>query len=308
MPLSSSVASESMIEFGGLFSVLPTPFTTRGAVDLDSLRRLVGFTVGAGAKGIVALGVMGEAAELDEEERAEVIAGILDERGGLPVVVGVSHPQTDVAARRAADAVSVGADSVMVAIPPERNRLIEHVATVARAAGGAPLILQDYPKIGHPPVAADDLVAAIRSVPAITAIKAEHPPTAAKMAAVHARAPHIAQLGGLGGLWSFWELEAGSSGCMTGFAIPELLIELIRAAHAGDRDRAWRLYSQALPALVWESQPDVELRHRKSMLQVRGLITSTHVRVPSPQTPRAQLEARALFDAVSAAGFQLASF
>jgi 4-hydroxy-tetrahydrodipicolinate synthase len=143
-------------------------------------------------------------------------------------------------------------------------------------------VLQDYPKLGHPPVTAEQLAEAARAVPAVACVKAEDPPTADKIAALRALAPDLPQLGGLSGLWSLWELEAGSAGCMTGFALPELLVALTSAAADGDRVRAGAIYRRALPALVWESQPGAELALRKALLVARGVIASPAQRAPAP--------------------------
>ncbi len=289
-----------MTEFGGLFSVLATPFDRDGALDLSSLRRLVRFTLDAGASGLVALGVMGEAAHVEDSERERLMAVVVEETAGsVPIVVGASDPDSGVAAERAARAQDLGADAVMIAVPPAAEQLAEHLGAVAVAAPGADIVVQDYPALGHPPVAVADLVAAARAVPAIRAIKAEHPPTAAKVAAVHARAPELAQLGGLGGLWSLWELEAGARGCMTGFALPELLVELTAAAAGGDWERARELHRRALPALVWESQPGAELALRKTMLHARGLIAHPRLRAPAPVMGDAAVTARRLLAELS---------
>ena len=282
-----------MTEFTGLFSVLATPFDADGRLDLPSLRRLVRFMLDAGASGLVRLGIMGEAAHLTIDERAQLLEIVVAETdGAVPVVVGVSDSSSDLAAARGVHARKLGADALMVTVPAAAERLTAHLAAVAAAAPGVPLVLQDYPRSGHPPVTAEQLANAARAVPAVAAIKAEDPPTSAKIAAVRALAPKLPQLGGLGGLWSLWELEAGSAGCMTGFAIPELLVEL--AAAAGDRVRAGDIYRRAVPALVWESQPGAELALRKTLLCARGAIATPRVRAPSPPIPGAEATARRL--------------
>jgi 4-hydroxy-tetrahydrodipicolinate synthase len=281
--------------FRGLFSVLATPFDDDLRLDAQSLRHLVRFKLAAGASGLVALGVMGEAAQLDDEERARVMQVVVAEvAGDVPVVVGISDHDSGIAAARAVRACELGAAALMLAVPAEVERLVPHLEAVARAAPGVPLVLQDYPKSGHPPVTAEQLVEAARAVPAVSCLKAEDPPTADKIAAVHALAPALPQLGGLSGLWSLWELEAGSSGCMTGFAVPELLVALTAAAADGDWEHAGEIYRTALPALVWESQPGAELALRKALLVARGVIASPAQRAPSPPVAGAPAAAQRL--------------
>ncbi|MCD6727731.1 MAG: dihydrodipicolinate synthase family protein [Solirubrobacteraceae bacterium] len=281
-----------MILYEGLFHVLVTPFDVDGRVDAQSLRRLVEFAVGAGARGLTALGVNGEAAHLDDHERDLVLDTVLEVVGGrVPVVVGVSDPDTRVAAARAARAAQAGAAALMLAVPPEVDRLRSHLEVVASAASGLDVVLQDYPASGHPRVAADVLAAAAREVSSVRAVKAEDPPTPAKIAELAGLAPNVAQLGGLGGLWLLWELRAGARGTMTGFAFPEALAAIVADAASGDWESARSRYVDALPALVWEAQPAVGLLLRKTLLARRGLIDTALLRAPAPAVPDAAAQA-----------------
>jgi 4-hydroxy-tetrahydrodipicolinate synthase len=58
------------LSYSGVYSVLATPFTPSGDVDLESLKRVVDLAVKAGVDGVTALGVTGEVARLDDKERA----------------------------------------------------------------------------------------------------------------------------------------------------------------------------------------------------------------------------------------------
>jgi 4-hydroxy-tetrahydrodipicolinate synthase len=281
------------MEIGGLFHVLVTPFAAGGGLDEASLRRVVAFAVEAGSAGLVALGVQGEAAHLDAGERAAVMRIVGDEAAGaVPVVVGVSAADGAVAAARAAEAAAVGASGVMVAVPPDADRLSEHVAGVA--AAGLPVVLQDYPPAGHPPVPAAALADTAAAVPAVACVKAEDPPTPAKIRALAELAPRLPQLGGLGGLLLWWELEAGSRGAMTGFAYPEALAAIVAAHAAGDAEGSRRRYEAALPALVWEAQPAVGLALRKALLAQRGIIADARTRAPHPPVPDAAAQAASI--------------
>ena len=52
----------------GVYSVLPTAFTSAGDLDDASLRRVVDLFIAAGVNGVTALGVTGEVARLDDRE------------------------------------------------------------------------------------------------------------------------------------------------------------------------------------------------------------------------------------------------
>ena len=85
-------------------------------------------------------------------------------------------------------------------------------------------------------------------------------------------------LTGLGALYGGFDLARGSHGFMTGFAFPEVLIAMVRAARDKQFDRANELYHRFLPLIVFEQQPGVAVR--KEIFRLRGLIDTGTVRHP----------------------------
>jgi 4-hydroxy-tetrahydrodipicolinate synthase len=65
------------LKIQGVFSVLPTPFTSGGLVDAESLCRVVDLFITAGVNGLTALGVTGEVARLTEAERVRVLGTVV---------------------------------------------------------------------------------------------------------------------------------------------------------------------------------------------------------------------------------------
>ena len=101
-------------------------------------------------------------------------------------------------------------------------------------------------------------------------------------------------------LYGGFDLEQGTEGFMTGFAFPEVLMAIDRAAREGNVERAHAIYAQFLPLLVFEQQPGVGIR--KEVYRLRGLIECGRVRRPAPQVSTvaaaalaAQIE-RSLYD------------
>lgn len=79
------------MSFGGVFSVLPTPFSTAGDVDPDSLRRVIDLFLAGGVNGVTALGVTGEVARLTDRERDHVLDTVVSHVAGrVPVVAGTT--------------------------------------------------------------------------------------------------------------------------------------------------------------------------------------------------------------------------
>jgi 4-hydroxy-tetrahydrodipicolinate synthase len=68
---------------------------------------------------------------------------------------------------------------------------------------------------------------------------------------------------------------------MTGFALPDLLVEIVAAHRAGEAERARSTFERALPLLVFEAQPVVGLAVRKEILRRRGAIATATLRAPA---------------------------
>ena len=77
-----------------------------------------------------------------------------------------------------------------------------------------------------------------------------------------------------------FEMERGADGAMTGYAFPELLIDVVKLSKAGKRDAAHDLFDAHLPLIRYEQQPGAGLAVRKYVLQKRGVIASSAQRKP----------------------------
>ena len=65
---------------------------------------------------------------------------------------------------------------------------------------------------------------------------------------------------GNGGLFLDFEMERGADGAMTGYAFPELLIDVVRLSKEGKRDAAHDLFDAHLPLIRYEQQPGAASR------------------------------------------------
>jgi 4-hydroxy-tetrahydrodipicolinate synthase len=120
----------------------------------------------------------------------------------------------------------------------------------------------------------------LAELPGIAALKEEAVPTAPKIRALlrGMSARTVPILTGLGALYAQFDLEAGCAGFNTGFAFPEALMAMVKAAKAGDLDSVRALYTRFLPLIVFEQQPGVAIR--KEILRLRGLLASNRARHP----------------------------
>jgi len=142
-------------------------------------------------------------------------------------------------------------------------------------------------------------------VGAITAVKLEDPPTPQKVTVVRDRAPEGFKIfGGLGGVFLLEELRRGANGTMTGFAFPELLVEIHRAYAAGAERDAAETFFRCLPLIRFEFQEAIGVAIRKRIYRLRGVIADDHVRAPS--TPLDDVTAGELDELAAFTGLSLA--
>lgn len=270
----------------GVYPVLPTTFDASGELDLDSFRRLVRFVAETGAQGMLVLGVMGEAPKLLAGERAAIVEAAVQEAGGLPVVVGATHPSVAGASSLVVAAARAGAAAALIA-PPRLDRaagddvMVDYFSAVA-SGSELEIVLQDHPASSGVTLPAGLITRLASEVGAVTAVKLEDPPTPQKVTAVRAEAPKGFRIfGGLGGVFLLEELGRGANGTMTGFAFPELLVQIHRA-YAGGRGReATETFFRYLPLIRFEFQEAIGLAIRKRIYRLRGVIADDHVRAPS---------------------------
>jgi len=266
----------STVRLQGVFSVLPTAFHDDDSLDLDGTAALVRAHVAAGVAGLTSLGVMGEAAELTETERLLVLTTVIAAAGSTPVVVGVTGPDADVVASRSRAAAAAGVGGLMVS-PTATLPLPDAVA--AAAGGGLPIVIQDYPAGSGVRIALDDVVAVASAQSLVVGLKAEAPPTSGTIAALRERSPELGVVGGLGATFLIDELRAGATGAMTGLAVPEHLVSIVRT-FPSDPAGAEREWTALLPLIRLEAFPPFNLAARKEVWRLRGVIGSARCRLP----------------------------
>ncbi len=277
----------------GVYIISATPFTETGAVDAASTERLVEFYVDSGVAGITILGMMGEAPKLASEETEAFLKLVLARVAGrLPVVVGVSGPGLDNLVRLSHTAMDQGAAGVMVAPVPglgHDDKLYGYYAELfARLGGDIPLVYQDYPQATGVQLSVACFNRLVADFPSLVMLKHEDCPGLAKLSAIRVAGEtgtirRVSILTGNGGLYLPQELARGADGAMTGFAYPEMLVQVVDRFRAGDRDGAEDLFDAYLPLIRHEQQPGFGLAVRKEVLRRRSVIACAATRAPGPK-------------------------
>jgi 4-hydroxy-tetrahydrodipicolinate synthase len=274
-------------EARGVYVIAVTPFHPDGRIDMESCDRMVDFYLSAGATGLTVLGMMGEAPKLTVEESRDVVARILTRVAGrVPVVVGVSAPgfaQIDTLTRMVMD---LGAAGVMVA-PPGHLRTDDQIVTyyrqVAEVLGDVPFVLQDFPLATGVQMANGVIARIVNELPGCVCLKHEDWPGLEKISALRREGVlnrRISILCGNGGVFLPEEMARGADGAMTGFAYPEMMVDVVTHHARGEMDRARDLFDAYLPLARFEQQPGLGLAIRKYTLARRGIIAHDALRKP----------------------------
>jgi 4-hydroxy-tetrahydrodipicolinate synthase len=283
----------------GVYLITVTPFTDSGALDASSTDRMVDFCLERGVTGLTVLGIMGEAPKLTMQESEALVQQVLARvQGRVPVVVGASAPGFAAMKELTERVMSLGASGVMVA-PPSSVRTDDQILgyfdmvseTLASVSGaqGVPWVLQDHPVATGVQMSARTIMNIVRNAPNCVMLKHEDCPGLAKLSAIKAAMDsqelrRISILtGNGGGLFLPEELTRGADGAMTGFAYPEMMVDVCAAHAAGDVERAHDLFDAYLPLARYEQQSGIGLAVRKHLFVQRGVIASAFVRKPGPK-------------------------
>jgi 4-hydroxy-tetrahydrodipicolinate synthase len=189
----------------------------------------------------------------------------------------------------ARDAMEAGAQGVMIAPPPTLrtdDSIVAYYRQAREAIGDdVHFALQDYPLAFSVVMTPQVLRRIVTDNPSCVMLKIEDWPSLEKISAVRALEKEgmrrVSILTGNGGIFTELELDRGSDGAMTGYAFPDMLVELVTLAKAGKRDGAHDLFDAHLPLIRYEQQPGVGLAVRKYILQKRGVIASDAQRKPA---------------------------
>lgn len=284
----------------GVYIISATPFAEDGTIDYASADRLVEFYIEKQVTGITILGMMGEAPKLSGEESTAFLRHMLTRvNGRVPVIAGVSGAGLDnmkILANRSMDG---GAAGVMVAPSGGQNteqKLYNYFAQICEALGeDTPLVYQDFPLSTGVHISVPLFNRLVADMPQIVMLKHEDWPGLNKLSAIRAASDagevrRVSILTGNGGIFLPQELARGADGAMTGFAFPEMLVQVVELHRQGKLDEAEDVFEMYLPLVRHEQQPGFGLAVRKEVLRRRGIIANAGTRQPGPSLTSADHE------------------
>ena len=135
--------------FRGLGIALITPFTEEGAVDYESLSRLIDYQLDNGADFLCILATTGETPCLSLAERAQIKSAIVRQVAGrVPILMGCGGNNTAAVVDELKNGDFSGIDGILSVCPyynkPSQEGLYQHFKAVA-AATELPVVLYNVP-------------------------------------------------------------------------------------------------------------------------------------------------------------------
>jgi 4-hydroxy-tetrahydrodipicolinate synthase len=273
----------------GVYAIAVTPFMPDGAVDTASIDRVTDFYLSCGVSGLTILGILGEAPKLEPTEALAISTQVV-RRAKVPVVVGVSAPGFAAMRALARGVMDAGAAGVMIAPPPALrtdDQILSYFTQAVTAIGpDVPWVLQDYPLVLSVVMTPKVIRQIVTDNPSCVMLKHEDWPGLEKISALRAFQREgtlrpLSILCGNGGLFLDFEMERGADGAMTGYAFPDMLVDVVKLTQEGRRNAAHDLFDAHLPLIRYEQQQGIGLAVRKYVLQKRGAIAHDTQRAPA---------------------------
>lgn len=231
-----------MKTFQGSMVALATPFRG-GSLDAEAYRGLIRFQLEHGTEGLVPMGTTGEAVTMSLEERLGAVRVAVEEaRDRVPVVAGAGSNSTRETIEAVKGVREAGADGALVVTPyynkPTQAGLVEHYRQVARAHPGFPLVAYNVP--GRTGVdLLPDTCQRLCEIPEVVALKEATGNMARAIEILEKCGERLCLLSG-DDFTVLPFIACGGRGVISVSAnlVPGLMAELVKAARAGELERA----------------------------------------------------------------------
>lgn len=137
------------MNFSGVYTALVTPFGADGAINKETLKKLVEWQIESGIAGIVPMGTTGESPTLSTKEHMHVIEIVVEQaRGRVPVIAGTGSNSTTEAIEMTRRAAEIGIDASLQVAPyynkPTQEGFYRHFAEIANSVD-IPLVIYNIP-------------------------------------------------------------------------------------------------------------------------------------------------------------------
>jgi 4-hydroxy-tetrahydrodipicolinate synthase len=234
---------------GSVLTAIVTPFGPDGAVDFDAFQQLAAHLVDNGSDGIVVAGTTGESPTLTDAERLDLFRAAIESVGErATVVAGTGTYSTAHSIHLSEQAAALGVDALLVVTPyynkPPQSGIVAHFQAIAGATD-RPIVAYNIPArviVNIEP----ETVSRLAEIDTVQAVKQANPDLG--------QARHIVDTGldlyagDDNVLEAFLELGAVGGVCVHTHIVGPQVAEQVRAALAGDLERARAIDRELQPA------------------------------------------------------------
>lgn len=162
-------------EIRGVITALATAFRPDGELDVESTRKLAARLVEQGSHGLVVAGTTGESPTLEDDEKIDLLKGVIAEVGDeITVILGTGSNDTRHSVQLTNMAAEAGADAGLIVTPyynrPPEAGIRGHFEAIAQGSPGFPLVAYNIPSrtgVNMPP----SLLAKLGEIPELVAVK-----------------------------------------------------------------------------------------------------------------------------------------
>lgn len=267
----------------GVYLPLVTPFLD-GAVDLESVRRMIEHYAAFDLAGLILFGTTGESPTVEQHEQLAMVSAVLELTGGrLPVHVGVGGNSTASVVKSIAAFEPLGVAGYLVVAPyynrPSQDGMVRHFQAVA-AATERPIIVYNVPYRTGVNLSNESLFEIVASTPNIRAVKDSTGNITQSLDLLRDAPAELSVLTGEDPLY-FTSLANGAAGAILASAhlATATFVEIAQALEKQELIRAreaWRGVAPLIPLLFGEANP-MPLKH---CLWRLGLLRSAECRLP----------------------------
>lgn len=138
------------MDFGRVITAMVTPMSKDFSVDYTGAQKLAAHLLATGSDAVVVSGTTGESPTTSKEEKLKLYAAVAEVTKGekKPLIAGVGSNDTAATLELAKKAESLGADALLLVVPPynkpPQEGLYRHFSLVAQAVS-LPVILYNVP-------------------------------------------------------------------------------------------------------------------------------------------------------------------
>jgi 4-hydroxy-tetrahydrodipicolinate synthase len=257
-------------------TAMVTPFDAEGRLDLEKAQELARWLCDNGSDGLVVAGSTGESTALEDHEKLELFAAVVD-AVSVPVLAGVGTASTGHTLALIEKSASIGLAGYLLVTPyycrPSQAGIKEHFKACAEAAGDRPVLLYDIPARTGRRIARQVMLELHEECPNVVGVKDASGDPAATAALVSEAPEGFVVYAGDDAL-AFLTVAHGGAGVVSvasHWAGREFR-EMLDCVEAGRLERARELYRRMLPSFRFESSESApNPLPAKAMLRVIGI-------------------------------------